>query len=169
MFKNQPSRSRKKFKTAEERKTKTGDDLRRYCFWLLARRDYGKEELIERLKRYALDPDEAVRLAEEMEGKRYIDDQRVANSILRNEIGKGCGPRKVQMVLKNKKIESTEVNEKLKDIDWFKEAYDLKVRKFGADVAQDQKIKAKQIRFLQYRGFDLDLIFKVVGHEQLDE
>lgn len=164
MFKNQKPRL-KKFKTAEEKKTKTGDALKRYCYWLLARRDYGKEELLTRLKKYALDPVEAGKLAEEMVSKKYVDDQRMANSVLRNEINKGCGPRKVQMVLKNKKIDSSAVDEKLKEIDWFQSAYDLKVRKFGEGVAKDHKEKAKQIRFLQYRGFDLDVVFKVVGHE----
>lgn len=159
----------RKFKTAEQKKTKTGDSLRRYCFWLLARRDYGKEELLTKLKNYALDPDEALKLAEEMERKKYVDDKRVGNSIVRNEVSKGCGPRKIQMVLKNKKIQVDGLAEDLKELDWFQIAYDLKVRKFGEAVATDQKEKARQIRFLQYRGFDLDIVFKVVGHENITD
>ena len=166
LFKSKKPRL-KTFKTAEEKKTKTGDALRRYCFWLLARRDYGREELLKKLKTYALDPDEAVRLADEMESKKYVDDKRVAQSIVRNEISKGCGPRKIQMTLKNKKIDVDGLDDSLKEVDWFQQAYDLKVRKFGEAVTKDQKEKARQIRFLTYRGFDLDVVFKVVGHENI--
>lgn len=155
----------KKFKTAEEKKVKTGESLRQYCFWLLARREFGKEELLGRLKNYALDPEEAERLADEMVEKKYVDDDRMAKCVLRNEISKGCGPRKIQMVLKHKKISSEYLEEDLKDVDWFTKAYELKVRKFGVEIVKDQKEKAKQIRFLQGRGYSLDTIFKVISYK----
>jgi regulatory protein len=34
-------------------------------------------------------------------------------------------------------------------------------RKFGT-IAQDEKEKGKQVRFMQSRGFSLDIIFKVM-------
>jgi len=34
-------------------------------------------------------------------------------------------------------------------------------RKFG-NIAQDEKEKGKQVRFLQSRGFSMDIIFKVL-------
>ena len=37
-------------------------------------------------------------------------------------------------------------------------------RKFGT-APQDEKEKAKQVRFLQSRGFSLDVIFKVLRHD----
>ncbi len=40
-------------------------------------------------------------------------------------------------------------------------ARDVWQRKFGA-LPQDDKEKAKQVRFLQSRGFALDVIFKVL-------
>lgn len=154
----------KKFKTPEEKKTKTGEALRRYCFWLLSRRDYGRDELLSRLNNYALNPEEAICLADEMVEKKYISDERMAGLVMRNEIAKGCGPRKIQIVLGKKKLNTDLIKEDLENVDWFTSAYDLKVKKFGSNIATDQKEKAKQIRFLQYRGFPLDVVFKVVGH-----
>ena len=48
------------------------------------------------------------------------------------------------------------------NIDWVEQAYQLKVKKFGEEVEKDPKLKAKQMRFLQYRGFDLDVIMKAI-------
>lgn len=161
---NQNRFKRKTFKKPEEMKTKTGTSLKNYCYWLLARRDYGRQELIDRLNRYAADEAEVIQLVDELETNKYVDDGRVANSMLNSEIYKGNGPRKIQQAFQKKKVDMELVEEKLDEIDWFQQAYDLKVKKFGEKVATDQKDKAKQIRFLQYRGFSLDLIFKVVGH-----
>ena len=44
------------------------------------------------------------------------------------------------------------------DIDWYALARDVAKRKFGSQQPLDQKAKAKQIRFLQYRGFNFDQI-----------
>ncbi len=50
----------------------------------------------------------------------------------------------------------------MQKIDWVEQAYQLKVKKFGEEVEKDPKLKAKQMRFLQYRGFDLDVIMKAI-------
>ncbi|MDP1940194.1 MAG: RecX family transcriptional regulator [Gallionella sp.] len=41
-------------------------------------------------------------------------------------------------------------------------------RKFGI-LPQDDKEKARQIRFLQTRGFGFDAIFKVLRHAEADQ
>lgn len=146
-----------------EKKTKTGESLKAYCYWLLARRDYAKNELIERLQRYAADPEEAVALAEEMESRDYVNDGRVAKLLFSSEVSKGRGPRKIAEVFKSKKLDMDHLGDAVAENDWVKVAYELKVRKFGKVVAKDPKEKARQIRFLQYRGFDFDVISKVIS------
>ncbi|MDP6994508.1 MAG: regulatory protein RecX, partial [Woeseiaceae bacterium] len=42
--------------------------------------------------------------------------------------------------------------------DWFELAREVRVRKFGADLPADFPEKARQMRFLQYRGFDAEQV-----------
>ncbi|MEQ1066372.1 regulatory protein RecX [Acinetobacter sp. XH1741] len=140
----------------------TGQRLRSYAFALLTRRDYSKAELIEKLARYAQNLQEVNQLVEELSEQNYQSDQRVAEQMLASQIRKGKGPKRIKQALKTKQLESDLIAEELHEIDWAEQAYQLKVKKFGEDVEKDPKLKAKQIRFLQYRGFDLDVIMKAI-------
>ena len=72
------------------------------------------------------------------------------------------------MKLKNKKVDTALIAEELKETDWVQQAYALKVKKYGAEVTKDPKLKAKQIRFLMYRGFEMDTIIKAINRKVED-
>ncbi len=44
------------------------------------------------------------------------------------------------------------------DVDWYELAREIRFKKFGASKPADFKAKARQMRFLQYRGFEPDHI-----------
>lgn len=144
----------------------TGSRLRSYAFAVLTRKEYSKAELIEKLALYAQDRDEVMELVEELAEQRYQSDQRVAETVLASQKRKGKGPARIQLALKNKKIDQDLIADEMQEIDWTEQAYQLKLKKYGAEVTKDPKLKAKQIRFLQYRGFDLDTIFKVISRRE---
>lgn len=144
----------------------TGSRLRSYAFAVLTRREYSKADLIEKLALYAPDRDEVIALVEELAKENYQSDQRVADMMLASQKRKGKGPNRIKMALKNKKLDTILIQEELKETNWLEHAYQLKVRKYGIEVAQDAKLKAKQIRFLQYRGFDMDVIMKAIKHKE---
>ena len=114
------------------------------------------------MTRYAQNPEEVKQLVEELSEQNYQSDQRVAEQMLASQIRKGRGPKRIQQALKTKQLENDLIADEIHDIDWVEQAYELKVKKFGEEVEKDPKLKAKQIRFLQYRGFDLDVIIKAV-------
>lgn len=146
-----------------------GSRLRSYAFAVLTRKEYSKAELIEKLALYAEDRDEVLALVEELASQLYQSDQRVAETVLSSQQRKGKGPARIKLALKNKKIDSNLIQEEMQEIDWAEQAYQLKVKKYGVAVSKDPKLKAKQIRFLQYRGFDLDTIFKAISRREEDE
>ena len=121
----------------EKPKTLTGSRLRSYAFALLTRRELAQQN--------------------------YQSDQRVAELTLASQIRKGKGLQRIKQVLKAKQLDAELITEELQDIDWLEQAYQLKVKKFGEEVTHDPKIKARQIRFLQYRGFDMDVIMKTIA------
>ena len=152
-----------------ERSLLKGSRLRSYAFAVLTRKEYSKAELIEKLALYAEDRNEVIALVEELANQHYQSDQRMAETVLSSQKRRGKGPARIKLALKNKKIDSDLIREEMQEIDWLEHAYQLKVKKYGVDVSQDPKLKAKQIRFLQYRGFDLDVIFKAISRREDDD
>lgn len=149
-------------------KTLTGTRLRSYAFALLTRREYSQAELIAKLSLYAVDEQEVIQLVQELAESHYQSDQRVAETLLASQIRKGKGVHRIKHALQEKGLDVQLVEDELHDIDWLQHAYQLKLKKFGAEIAKDPKLKAKQIRFLQYRGFSMDVILKAIAH-QIDE
>lgn len=147
----------------------TGSRLRSYAFAVLTRKEYSKADLIEKLALYALCRDEVITLVEELARENYQSDQRVAELLLSSQKRQGKGPQRIKMALKNKKIDSTLITEELKETDWVAQAYALKVKKFGEEVSKEPKIQAKQIRFLMYRGFEMDAILKAIRRQVTDD
>ncbi|WP_337049902.1 RecX family transcriptional regulator [Serratia fonticola] len=49
------------------------------------------------------------------------------------------------------------------DVDWYAMARELKVSKFGDVVVSEAKEKNKQIRYLQHKGFSMDMIFEALS------
>ena len=155
--------------TTEKPKTLTGSRLRSYAFALLTRRHYSQAELIAKLNQYAINPEEVAKLVEELAQQNYQSDQRVAELTLASQLRKGKGLQRIKQALKAKQLDSDLITEELQDVDWLNQAYQLKLKKFGQEVATDPKIKAKQIRFLQYRGFDMGVIMKAIARTSEEE
>lgn len=153
----------------EKTKTLTGSRLRSYAFALLTRRDYSQAELITKLNQYAVNPEEVVKLVEELAQQNYQSDQRVAELTLASQLRKGKGLQRIKQALKAKQLDTGLITEELQDVDWLNQAYQLKLKKFGKEVATDPKIKARQIRFLQYRGFDMGVIMKAIARSSEEE
>jgi regulatory protein len=148
--------------TKETKPGLKGTRLRSYAFAVLTRKEFSKAELIEKLALYAEDRNEVITLVDELSRENYQSDQRVAEIMLSSQMRKGKGPNQIKMKLKNKKVDHQLIQDELKETNWAQQAYELKVKKYGTDVATDQKLKAKQIRFLMYRGFEMDAIMKAI-------
>ena len=146
----------------------TGTRLRSYAFAVLTRKEYSKADLTEKLMTYAHDRDEVLMLVEELSAKEYQSDQRVAEMTVRSQLRKGKGPNRIKLALRAKHLDKELVREDIAEIDWYEQAYQLKVKKYGTEVSKDPKIKAKQIRFLQYRGFEMDAIMKAITRKEIE-
>ncbi|WOE40172.1 regulatory protein RecX [Acinetobacter chinensis] len=147
----------------------TGTRLRSYAFAVLTRREYSKADLIEKLAMYAQNRDEVIELVNELARENYQSDLRVAEMMLRSQVRKGKGPNRIKLALRSKSLDRTLIQDDLNEIDWYEQAYQLKIKKYGVNVEKDQKLKAKQIRFLQYRGFEMDVIMKAISRKEDEE
>ena len=102
---------------------------------------------------------EITRLAEE----RLQDDGRFAESYIHYRAGRGYGPLKIRAELNQRGVDEALSATLLKelDIDWSERIRAAWGKKF-AHSATDFRERAKQARFLEYRGFTSDLIAGVL-------
>ena len=50
-------------------------------------------------------------------------------------------------------------------VDWLRLAVEARIKKYGAAIPITPKEKARQLRFLQYRGFQADICFQALNHD----
>ena len=139
-------------------------EIRKKAMDFLARREYGFEELVKKLadKGYkrAIVEDELARLSDE----GLQSDTRFAEAFVQSRINQGKGPVRIRMDLGQRGIRDGVIDGALENAaaDWFELALHERVKKFGAERPADFKEKARQMRFLQYRGFEQDHIQEAV-------
>ena len=100
----------------------TGSRLRSYAFAVLTRKEYSKNDLIEKLALYADNREEVIALVNELAQENYQSDQRLAEMLLASQKRKGKGPNRIKMALKNKKVDTALISEELKETDWAEQA-----------------------------------------------
>jgi regulatory protein len=98
-----------------------------------------------------------------------LDDARYGESLVRMLTGRGQGPYRVRQALLEAGLAEDAVATALATApDWLLLAADVRQRKFGADQPQDWPERARQMRFLQYRGFSKDHIASALGGSGAD-
>lgn len=196
---NLPAALKAYLRTPEQRQAeidaiKAESRLRWLAFYYLSRREYGKAELKQKLIDKEQDPDSIDKLLAEFEEKGYQSDYRTTLMLIRENIRKGRGRQRIKQEFYKKQItmpsnidelidmanaESEEFSEFVEDgddnlvegVDWLKLAVEARTKKYGDTIPVEQKEKAKQLRFLQYRGFKTDICFAALDYtlETLDE
>ena len=189
-FDNLPSALKAYLKTPEQRQAekeeiKANSRLRWLAFYYLSRREHSAGELRQKLLDKEQDPEKIEELLQEFAEKGYQSDHRTALMLIREGIRKGRGRVRIKNDFYNRKVEvpsnidelidmAMHDNEEFVDVlsdndlvegvDWLRLAVEARVKKYGDDIPTDQKIKARQLRFLQYRGFKPDICFQAIGH-----
>ena len=131
----------------------------------LARREYGYTELARKLAEKGFDR----RAAEDAVGKLAEEglqsDQRFSESFVQSRINQGKGPVRIRLDLAQRGIDAAAIEIALEDAcpNWHQLAREIREKKFGRSPPTDFKEKARQMRFLQYRGFEQDHIQSAVG------
>ena len=95
----------------------------------------------------------------ELQEERLLDDARYAITYVRSHAERGQGPRRIRMELKEARLPEALIEQALESApDFHAIARALRVRRFGAELPADWHERARQSRFLQYRGFSNDHI-----------
>lgn len=146
----------------------TYQELYQYAIFMLSRRDYSTNELQRRIERRIREtekdsptaPECLPQVIERLLESQYLDDNRTIYSFFRSYLNKSYGPLRIRQELRLKGFPSEIIDRVLEetDTDWYALCQDLKEKKFGTGKPKDFKERAKQIRYLQYRGFTSEYI-----------
>ena len=135
--------------------------IRESALNMLARREHSQFELRQKLaSRFKEQAEEIENILLQLITDNYQSDQRFCESFIHFRQQKGYGKMRITAELMQKGINTDlmEASFNLLEVDWFELAYTLKRAKFGDTVSNDYKTRAKQYRYLQYRGFTSDQI-----------
>jgi regulatory protein len=158
-------------------KTKPEISLRTRALQYLARREYSRAELAAKLRPYAqveddfeqLQPVDLEQLLDGLVESGYLSDERAATQLLHARRPR-FGTQRITHEMHQKGLSEELIADALpalKDSE-LETARDVWQRKFGT-FPQDAKEKAKQMRFLQSRGFGFDVIFKVLQSSDVED
>ena len=132
--------------------------VRRTAMDLLARREHGRIELTRKL----LD-----RLAEE----GLLSEARYLESYVRMRANAGYGPLRIREELSQRGLAREEIEQALREsgFDWSEQLRDVWQRKFSGMLPSEPRERARQGRFLSYRGYPLDMIGRLLRGGSLDD
>jgi len=133
-------------------------EARKKAMDFLARREYGQTELIRKLADKGYDRSVAEQAVNKLTEDGLQSDQRFAEAFVQSRINQGKGPVRIRLDLGQRGVGDAVIEIAIEGAaaNWFELARDVRLRKFGTGKPSDFKAKAKQMRFLQYRGFEQD-------------
>ena len=139
-------------------------DLRTRALALLARREHTRAELARKLQAAGFDAGDVQPLLDEFEAKNWLSDRRFAESWVADHRAKS-GSVKLAYELRQRGVAEAVIDEVLcenrdTEIERAQAVWQKRFRSAPTDSADT----ARQMRFLQSRGFALDVIRRVIDH-----
>jgi regulatory protein len=138
--------------------------VRKKAMDLLARREHAVAELQQKLSARDYDADIVVEVVEQLVDEGLVSDARFTEAFVRYRANNGYGPRRIQSELRQRGVDEKMQAAYLDvgDSQWFEQAAQVRCKRFGEAMPEDFKERARQARFLQYRGFTSEQIREVL-------
>lgn len=138
-------------------------ELRQHALACLARRDYSRAELRARLRPLAADDEAVDEVLDRLESERLLSDQRYASQRIAARAVR-YGDTRLRQELRQRGLSDADIAAALPAVgDELERCRALWQKKFGS-LAQTPAERAKQLRFLQYRGFSNTAISAVLRY-----
>ncbi len=119
---------------------------------LLSRREHSAKELRHKLELRSFEPGHIDAALEYLTSKGLLNEQRFVECYVHSRIQRGYGSVRIRAELRERGVDSADWSPD-EGIDWFELALNARQKRFGTRSPIDFKERAKQMRFLQQRGF----------------
>ena len=135
---------------------------------LLARREHSRRELRDKLLLRGYEDDEITPALQRLSREGLLSDERFAESFIHSRMQRGSGPVKIRAELRQRGVADEIIAGLLDERDcvWLERAEAVRSKKFGAALPVEFKEKARQARFLQYRGFSAEQTRQVMRDDE---
>jgi len=140
-------------------------EARKKAMDYLARREHSRHELCHKMQKFGFDSDVALDAVEQLQKDGLQSDRRFVEAFVQSRISQGKGPTRIRADLSQRGIRDSMTQEVVARFgqDWFALARETRQKKYGVDEPAEFKEKARQMRFLQYRGFEPEQIQAAVS------
>lgn len=144
---------------------RAGSSPRKIALDILARREHSVAELREKLQSREFSADEIEQTLGALIADGLLSETRFIESFLASYTRRGHGPVWLRAELERRGVDSAQIAAALdaqqlagQPVDWAAEARAVRAKRFGPGQPADYKDRARQSRFLQYRGFSNEQI-----------
>lgn len=130
---------------------------------LLARREHSRFELRRKLQERDYSEELITATLQKLVEQGLLSDARFTECYIRSRVAKGYGPVRIAMELQQRGVSEELLEEflDLKDDSWLEHAVKVRQKRFGKKMAEDFAEQAREMRFLQYRGFTIEQIRQI--------
>ncbi len=122
---------------------------------LLAVREHSTQELRNKLLARGFADEEIASALQTLSLDGLLSDERFVESFIHFRMQRGSGPVKIRAELRQRGVRDALIRDYLDERDavWMEQAEKVRRKKFGPQIPADYRERARQARFLQYRGF----------------
>lgn len=140
----------------------SSESLRSRALGLLARREHSRAELQRKLSPHTEDAQELIDLLDDFTRRGWLSDARFAEALVHDKQAK-FGTSRLAYELRERGVEESVIRDQLVELkdSELERAQQVWQTKFGI-LPDDAKARAKQMRFLQSRGFSFEVIGKIL-------
>lgn len=138
---------------------------------LLARREHGRAELTRKLRQRGAPPEMIEHELDRLADEGLLSETRYLESYISSRARSGFGPSRIREELTQRGLPRGDVEQALRDadIDWQVQLVDLWQRKFSGQLPSDPRERARQTRFLVYRGFSMERVGRLLSGRSFDD
>ena len=177
MFRRGPRGSRVRSGLEESDRAESTDPIkqrsaaRNTAIGLLSRREHAQAEIKRKLQERGYDDQVTTEVVDDLTRKRLLSDDRFAEMFIHARAARGQGPVRLRAELRQLRVPTELIERHLANaqVEWVELAVGLRHRKFGTKQPATMAERAKQVRFLQYRGFSAEQIRIALGTSCEDE
>ncbi len=145
--------------------------VRRTAMDLLARREHGRVELTRKLRQRGALPEMIDTALDRLTEEGLLSESRYLESFVSYRARSGYGPLRIREELSQRGLQRTDIELALREsgINWQEQLEGTWRRKFAGHLPIDARERAKQGRFLSYRGYSMEMISRLFRGRGMDD
>ncbi len=138
---------------------------------LLARREHGRVELTRKLRQRGALPEMIDAALDRLTEEGLLSESRYLESFVSYRARSGHGPLRIREELSQRGLQRADIELAIREsgINWQEQLEDAWRRKFSGHLPIDARERAKQGRFLSYRGYSMEMISRLFSGRGMDD